>query len=330
VVDPTGAIATGFLSRHPGTVCQSARVLPISELVRVTASCDDSWHCPLADRAARLWRLPPDLRPVFVRSSANHVFVAGPVVLRLRPVGTGTDAAAAWSSALADDGAAVARAVPSRTGVLTERVRWSGTDYAVSAYERVEGEVRESDVTQNDVRAWGAGLATLHEAPTDGTLLPSWPARARAVGADAALRDLPRDPPVFGAVHGDPELDNVVWSPERGPVFVDLDDAARGWRVADVAFALRDFAPVGAAPDLTDERVATFVAGYREVRPLTDLELSWLPALSRAHAAIELARLQPVLAEPVGPAWPDWASALADRVASRAAQLMAALAEPGT
>ena len=311
-------------------------MLPIAELVRVGRSCDEAWHSPLADAAAAAWGLPS---PVFLRSSASHVFIARPAVLRLRP--GPPDAIPGWAARLAQRKAPAAAARPSLQGRLVETVVWEGTSYAVSAYDVVDGEVLTVGATPDDLRRWGAALAALHgtDAATHG--LPSW-RDDRLAAAAAALASLPAvasaasdvvravsalvpSAATFGPLHGDPELDNVVLS-ASGPVFVDLDDAALGWFAGDVAFALREVAQVGQAPDLDHPVVASFLEGYRSRRPLTDDELSWLPLLARAHAVVELARLQPVLAGRPESDWPAWALALDDRVRVRADVLVRALA----
>jgi len=49
-------------------------MLLISELVRFGRLLDDAWHSRVADAAAVVWAAD---RPVFLRSSASHVLVAG-------------------------------------------------------------------------------------------------------------------------------------------------------------------------------------------------------------------------------------------------------------
>ena len=114
-----------------------------------------------------------------------------------------------------------------------------------------------------------------------------------------------------------------MWTNGGAPVFVDLDDAAWSWFAADIAFALRDFAPLARAPNTASEPVASFLAGYREIR---DVELDRLPVFAHAHALVTLARLQRTLDEPVDPAWPEWAATLRSRVEGVAARLQTAVA----
>jgi Ser/Thr protein kinase RdoA (MazF antagonist) len=150
--------------------------------------------------------------------------------------------------------------------------------------------------------------------------------RLSAVADDVAaeLAALPRDAGVRGLLHGDAEIDNVVFTVD-GPVFVDFDDVRTGWWAADIFFALRDWGPTARAPDLSAEVPAAFVAGYRRHRPVSDEELSWLPLFARAAGLESLWELQPLLADPVDPSRPDWAISLDARIRKRAEDLRTAL-----
>lgn len=279
----------------------------------VARTLDDEGSSPLALRVAHPWHAGT-VR--FLRSSANHVFTCDSGVLRFRPDGLeSVRRVAGITSRLAEAGVSVAAPLPSSDGELAV----STDGYAATMLAAVPGrQVGTESLTPDLARAWGTGLARFHDAASR-VAAPAW----LGVVADAArslgghplldeLRGLPSSDEVVGVVHGDPELDNVIWN-EGDPIFVDLDDVSRSWFAADVAFALRDFA---------DSPLAVhFVAGYREARSLTDDELAWLPLFRRAHALVTLARLQPVLAEPVADDWPDWAKALHDRVGHVAAEL---------
>jgi Ser/Thr protein kinase RdoA (MazF antagonist) len=324
-------------------------MLPIPELVRVSRLLDDSWHCELAEHAAARWDLSA---AVFVRSSASHVFVArapdggAGVVLRMRPGSTSAcrqlHRSARSAERLSAAGAPVVAAVRSSAGRLVETV----DGCCVTAVAVAEGDVRDED--EADVAtawAWGAALAELHKrasaadvpgvpdmvdlaTPSPATLTtnqPLDPALIAVAGEVAAgLATLPRDPSVHGLLHGDPELDNVVWTAD-GPVFVDLDDVRTGWWAADIGFALRAWGRAAEAPDLTAGIPAAFVEGYRSRRPVTEHELSLLPLFARTAALESLLELAPVLAHPLDLSWPAWALRLDDRVRTRAAELRAGL-----
>jgi Ser/Thr protein kinase RdoA (MazF antagonist) len=193
-------------------------------------------------------------------------------------------------------------------------------------------------LTPDAARSWGRGLALLHETSAqlaDPPSLPRWldivneaaelmreqELRGAASTIVGALDRLPTSAGLFGVVHGDPELDNVIWVRDETPVFVDLDDAAWSWFAADVCFALRDFAGPAAAPDLAAEPVASFLAGYRELRTLTDAELEALPLFACAHALVTLARLERPRAEPADVSWPEWAKRVRMKLDAVAADL---------
>jgi len=301
--------------------------MPVSELVAVARTTDERWHSPLGDAAARAWGHGG---AVFVRSSACHVFVTDRdddghrLVLRLRPAhGPGAGLlrrSARAAAALSAAGAPMAGPVPAVSGDLVETI----DGYAVMALETVEGDPCETDDVDRDLAVrWGRTLADLHDRAGAADLFDG--GAGTGPPEAAGLVDLPRTPDVFGVLHGDPETDNLVWAADGAATFVDPDDVHPGWFAADVAYALRDWAPPAGAPDLTDPVPQAFVEGYRSRRRLSDEELGWMPLLARAAAARTLRGLQPVLAEPVDPDWPDWAHQVVARVAQRAAALGRAL-----
>ena len=296
-------------------------VLPVGELVAVSRTVDDEGSSPLAVRLARPWSAG---RARFLRSSANHVFVCDAGVLRFRPDELASVLGIAEATSRLGD-AGISLAPPLRTAEGELAVSVDG--YAATLSAAVAGrQLDAGSLTPDLARAWGTGLARFHEAASRvSPQVSSWTdtvaAAAKALGHEGIAGDLQRLPcseELVGVVHGDPELDNVIWNETGEPVFVDLDDLSRSWFAADVAFALRDF--------VDSPLVGHFVAGYREARPLTDDELAWLPLFRRAHALVTLARLEPVLAEPVADDWPDWAKALHARVGNVAAELRRNLA----
>jgi Ser/Thr protein kinase RdoA (MazF antagonist) len=324
-------------------------MLPIPELLRVARLLDDRWRCELAERAAARWAASD---AVFVRSSASHVFFAqqsndgARIVLRMRPESPSAYAALHRSAMAAEHlsaaGAPVVAAVRSSTGALVESV----DGYYVTAVAAADGEIRDEEAADRSTATeWGVALAEVHAhgaavdprqlpdmvelcAPQHATHAdgPPMDSRLSAVADEVAadLAALPRDPEIYGLLHGDAELDNVVFT-SRGPVLVDLDEVRTGWRAADVGFALRSWGPTADAPDLAAEVPAAFIAGYRSRRPMTDQELSRLALFARAAALETLWELQPVLAHPVEPSWPAWATTLDARIRTRADELLAAI-----
>jgi Ser/Thr protein kinase RdoA (MazF antagonist) len=291
-------------------------VLPVSHLVDVARSVDHDGSSPLALRIAQPWG---SQQARFLRSSANHVFVCDNGILRFRPGESGS-AVARGADVASRLAGYVAPPIPSLEGELAVHAH----GYVAAMFVAVGGsQVDEESLTTELARTWGRALAGLHDVASrlDPTpAIPSWlDAVTEAAGSlsrpeiVSELRRLPTSDALVGVVHGDPELDNVIWDANGDPVFVDVDDVSRSWFAADVCFALRDFED----SPLTDE----FVAGYREARPLTDEELSWLPLFRRAHALVTLAGLERILVEPVADDWPDWANALHMRLRDVAVRL---------
>jgi Ser/Thr protein kinase RdoA (MazF antagonist) len=102
---------------------------------------------------------------------------------------------------------------------------------------------------------------------------------------------LPTNAQTFGLIHYDFELDNLLWDDQRVSI-VDFDDCAGYWFVADIAFALRDlFDDQPAQIDVADARFQAFMAGYRELRSVTDAELRHLALFLRIHNLVSFAKL---------------------------------------
>jgi Ser/Thr protein kinase RdoA (MazF antagonist) len=323
-------------------------VLAVSELVNVARSVSADGSSPLALRAAQPWRVA---RVRFVRSSANHVFLcSGPdattSVLRLRPQSDEAFAqarkVAEHATRLAASAAPVAPAIASEDGALATAVADDEGDYVATMFAAISGrQIEAESLRQEEARSWGRALAVVHDvasAVADQVTLRRWldtveeavrllrSGELREVGVRLvdALGQLPSSAEWVGVVHGDPELDNVIWQ-DGAPVFVDLDDAGRSWFAADVCFALRDFAKRASSPDVEAEPVAAFLAGYRERRPLGEDEVAAFPLFARAHALITLARLERPRGEPIADDWPDWAKALRAKLDTVADELQAGL-----
>jgi len=180
-------------------------------------------------------------------------------------------------------------------------------------------ELDEGSLTDDAARSWGRALARFHEVGTrlgPPPPVPAWldlvAAASESVGGSRhiveSLQALPSRAGQVGLVHGDPELDNVIWDAGE-PTFVDLDGIARSWFAADISFALREIA-------VHDP----FIEGYREHRPLTDEELAWLPLFRRGHDLVTLAGLERN-AERDGEHWPPWAKELNARMRDIVARL---------
>ncbi len=86
---------------------------------------------------------------------------------------------------------------------------------------------------------------------------------------------------VYGLIHADLHVGNILYHPEAGFCILDFDQCAYGWRAYDVATYKYNIIETVPA-HLTDDIWRCFLAGYNQVRPLTRLELDCLPVFSNA------------------------------------------------
>lgn len=112
----------------------------------------------------------------------------------------------------------------------------------------------------------------------------------------------------YGLLHGDFELDNLVWDSERVQA-LDFDEAAYAWYVVDFAAALQDVLLASDTSDVTRaERVDWFTQGYAEARPLPDGLGKAIPRaliLVQAWKVARLLRAYATTSDEGNPAWLD-------------------------
>ena len=86
---------------------------------------------------------------------------------------------------------------------------------------------------------------------------------------------------IYGLIHADLHVGNILYHPDRGYCVLDFDQCAFGWRAYDVATFKYNI--IETVPDhLTDEIWRCFLEGYNQVRPLTQQELDCLPVFANA------------------------------------------------
>lgn len=268
----------------------------------------------VAVQAARRWE---GNALAHVRSSANHVFrferAGQPAFLRLSTAHAHTlprlEAELAFVRHVAGCGVASAQPLSSVHGRLIEELMAEDGDYVAVAFAGLPGaqlEVDELDEAQ--CRAWGATLARLHEAAQSFPPHPSrptWLDELRQARADlppeehaaaavldagiAWLHAMQVPPQEYGLLHGDFELDNLVWDGHRWQV-LDFDGAAYGWYGVDIAIALQDVM----SPDDAESQShrAWFEAGYAAVRALPPGVWDALPRILALVTAAKVAGLQ--------------------------------------
>src|SRR5579859_140004 len=270
----------------------------------------------------------------YVRSSANHLFrflhEGHTRYLRLAHAAERRPSAIAaeldFVHHVARTGLAVARPVASANGRLIEDVSSRGQHYWAVVFEGLPGRQLECDeLDEAGYRAWGRALALAHRASQT---FPPHPARPDWRDAlRAALRTLPaEETPVaqilasglrwldtlalqdrdYGLIHGDFELDNLIWDGERVQV-LDFDDAAYAWYAVDFAAALQDVWLVDdTSSALREARITWFSEGYATLRPLPDGLRAAMPRLLTLLLALKVARLLRAYATTSDAGSPAW------------------------
>jgi len=128
------------------------------------------------------------------------------------------------------------------------------------------------------------------------------------------LRALQVDDGNYGIIHYDFELDNLLWEDEVVSV-IDFDDCVRHWFVMDFACALQDlFDEHSGGFDVTEERFAAFLRGYRSVRAMPDDEIALIPLFVRLDHIYVYARLNRSILEGPMLGEPQWTTGLRDKL----------------
>jgi Ser/Thr protein kinase RdoA (MazF antagonist) len=307
-------------------------MMRLSTMWRVDATIDDNGHSVVADRIGDAWNLAGS-RPRFIRSSSNFIYGVGrndtrrflrfaDATERRRDEIDAEVSLVAW---LAAEGVAVAAPIASRTGHLVETIETEAGTFHAVLFDGLAGEHPDIEtLTEDDYGLWGAALGRLHAMTR---LLPaslvaarsSWrddfatvrrstPPQAASLlaeldRAEVLLDSLPRDADSYGLIHGDFELDNLLWRSETIGI-VDFDDCAHHWYAADIAFALRDLFAGEAGP--IAPVFAAFVAGYRTHHGVSDAMLATVPFFVRLAELVGYGRILPSLDLYPGDDHPDW------------------------
>lgn len=294
-----------------------------------------------AQEAAARWRGDSI---VHVRSSINHIFrfrLPDKRIgyLRLTPVAQRSQGALAseivFIEQAATTGIVVACPVRSAADVAIEAIGDAAHGYHAVVFEELTGQqLTLEGIGEMRFRAWGRTLARLHQVSQT---LPVQPARpswesevhdARAslpaeetTAADildatlAWLRTRPGHSEEYGLIHGDAELDNLIWDGAR-PQLLDFDSCIYAPYALDIAIALQDVWRAGGAE--RDTRVAWFSEGYSEIRPLPPTLREDMPQMQRALIAFKIACLLRAYAHdrldsPTDPSDPLWLATMRTR-----------------
>ena len=307
-------------------------MMKLSLMQAVVDTLNDTYASPIADTIVAAWAHDHESVRYF-RASANFVFMfkhaEQPYILRFthaseRSAAT-IQAELAFLQHLAACGVPVARPIHSLSGRMVESIATPLGVFHAAVFERLLGWQFDIDeLTPAQFTRWGSALGTLHQAAAGyvGTGRPTIHDHLRLVAEqlpdheDAArhmltllerqVTELPSGEQTFGLIHYDFELDNLLWNDQRVGI-VDFDDCAGYWFAADIAFALRDlFDDQAARIDIADARLQAFVAGYRELRSLTEDDLRQLPLFLRMHNLVSFAKLLRAADIHDTHAAPDW------------------------
>lgn len=314
--------------------------MKLSLMWRVLNTLDENWSLPLAEAILQDWRYDPGTIR-FVRASANFVakFQSGgkPYFLRFNECDERSrdaiEAEARLVAWLGEKGLRVAAPVLSKAGRYVETVETDLGHFNAVVFTGLEGpHIELEEMSLSHLHTWGAALGELHSAmksycdPSlamraswrehleltrpyidrgDALLLAEWGEIADWVTT------LPANPDDFGMIHFDFESDNLCWKDDRVGI-LDFDDCAHYWYVADIAYALRDLFKVGTGfsvygpIDYEDERLKSFLAGYRESTAINEELLSQLSMFLRLHGLYFYGRITRALDLPKGKELPAW------------------------
>ena len=193
-----------------------------------------------------------------------------------------------WISYLNNGGASVARPIPSKNGILVEKINdGAGGCFLTAAFEKAPGEPHHGrGWTQSVLFEYGRSLGLIHQLsriyqPTN----PDWKRPQwddpimleidRFLPVDDLkiqkkfndlqdyLRSLPRNQNGFGLIHQDPHRGNFFITKDEKITLFDFDDCVYSWFINDIALVLF-YAVMGQEdPDkYTTELLTGFLPGY--------------------------------------------------------------------
>ena len=325
-------------------------MMRLTTMWNVDATIDDEGSSPIAEQILAQWAY--DRGSVrFFRSSANFIYRFRQQdeerFLRFAAASERSreliDAEMELAQALAAAGVAVAPPLSSKSGSTVETVVTPWGAFHAVVFPALAGQQYECDeMDDSGFRRWGAALGNVHVAMSalasspDAPARPTWRDHLAFIRPElpsdspdlltefddiaASLAALPASADTYGLIHGDFELDNLVWQ-SSAVAALDFDDCAYHWYVGDVVFALRDVLDSGAGMD--DGRCRAFVEGYREQRPLSEDSLSSAPLFFRLTRLLHYARMARSVDLTTRSEHPEWLIELKAKLLQRMADYRA-------
>jgi Ser/Thr protein kinase RdoA (MazF antagonist) len=297
-------------------------MMKLSTMQALTNTVNDKCESAVADHILSRWNHDQGTAKYF-RASANFQFIfqrAGKrYFLRFNhSIERSIDrihAEVDFINYLASKGLVIAKPVSSIAGHFVESVSTSQGVFHAVVFEGLAGAQFEEieELTPQIFMRWGQALGELHQA-TEGYKAgarPTWKDHLAMISeylpateqtAHLALRKLQEqltrlsiNEDNYGLIHFDFELDNIVWNGDKVGI-VDFDDSAQYWFVADIAFALRDlFDDSAEKVELQNKSFQNFIAGYRQVKEITQEDLVLIPMFLKLHNLITFAKLHRAL-----------------------------------
>lgn len=315
-------------------------MMKLTLMKRFFDTVDEEWRSPIADKIAVMW-LRGEKTVRVVRASANFVasvdHAEQKYFLRFNHSSERTaefmEAELRYIQHLTGQGIRANRPVRSLSGRYVESVSTEMGVFHAVLFEAAKGVQRElADLDLDGFERWGRALGEVHEASVGyrDLAIPAWTDRTATVrrilpeteevilreleAVEKRLRALQVDDSNYGIIHYDFELDNLLWEDEVVSV-IDFDDCASYWFVADFACALQDlFDEHAGGFDMTEERFAAFLRGYRSVRMMPDEEVALIPLFVRLDHVYVYSRLYRSTLEGPTPGEPQWTTELRNKL----------------
>jgi len=315
-------------------------MMKLTLMKRFFDTVDEEWRSPIADEIAAMW-IRGEKTVRVVRASANFVASVNHAeqkyFLRFNHSNERTaefiEAELRYIRHLSGQGIRANRPVRSLSGRYVESVSTEMGVFHAVFFEAAEGVQRElADLDLDGFERWGRALGEVHEASVGyrDLAIPAWTDKAATVrrilpeteevilreleAVEKRLKALQVNDRNYGIIHYDFELDNLLWKDEVVSV-IDFDDCARYWFVMDFACALQDlFDEHTGGFDMTEERFATFLRGYRSVRMMPDDEVSLIPLFVRLDHIYVYSRLYRSTLEGPMPGEPQWTTDLRNKL----------------
>ena len=216
-----------------------------------------------------------------------------------------------WLQFLQTNGAAVPILVRSKNNNLVEYIQTDDRIFSVDVTHKISGENARTHIIENQdlswARAFGQAVGKIHQvtkvnAPESVSLVrPHW----NQIGSDFnppiqlspdeigmkrrnveilnQIKDLPKMPDVYGLVHGDLHLGNIlIQSGSTAISILDFDDVAFGWYMMDLVAPITDLWVCYSGEnkvEIVNSYLVEVLRGYQLETQLSSEQLAQIPLL---------------------------------------------------